>query len=73
VRGKGAAKAVLERLEAEARVAGLTLVRIETGNLQHEAMRFYEREGYRQCAAFGPYAAMPPNAIATSVFYEKRL
>jgi putative acetyltransferase len=73
VRGKGVAKAVLQRLEAETRDAGITLVRIETGNLQVEAMRFYEREGYRKCAAFGPYAAMPPNAIATSVFYEKRL
>ena len=73
VRGKGVAKAVLARLEAEAHDAGLTLVRIETGNLQHEAMRFYEREGYAKCAVFGPYAAMPPNAIATSVFYEKRL
>jgi putative acetyltransferase len=73
VRGKGVAKAVLARLEAEARGAGLTLIRIETGNLQYEAMRFYEREGYVKCGAFGPYAAMPPNAIATSVFYEKRL
>ena len=73
VRGKGVAKAVLQRLEAEARDAGITVVRIETGNLQVEAMRFYEREGYGKCAAFGPYATMPPNAIATSVFYEKRL
>jgi putative acetyltransferase len=73
VRGKGIAKAVLQRLEAEARDAGLTALRIETGNLQHEAMRFYEREGYARCAAFGPYAAMPPNAIATSVFYEKQV
>jgi putative acetyltransferase len=73
VRGKGVAKALLSRLEAEARAAGITLVRIETGNLQHEAMRFYEREGYARCAAFGPYAAMPPNAIATSVFYEKKV
>jgi putative acetyltransferase len=72
-RGKGVAKSVLARLEAEAREAGLTLVRIETGNLQVEAIRFYEREGYVKCAAFGLYAAMPANAIATSVFYEKRL
>ena len=73
VRGKGVAKALLGQLEAEARTAGLMVVRIETGNLQAEAMRFYEREGYMKCGAFGPYAAMPPNAIATSVFYEKRL
>jgi len=71
VRGKGLATAVLARLEAEAQGAGIAAVRIETGNLQHAAMRFYERAGYRQCGAFGPYAEMPPNAIATSVFYEK--
>jgi putative acetyltransferase len=73
VRGKGIAQALLARLEAEARAAGIMVVRIETGNLQAEAMRFYEREGYRKCGAFGPYAAMPSNAIATSVFYEKGL
>ena len=72
-RGKGVAKALLARLEAEARGLGVAVIRIETGNLQHEAMRFYEREGYRRCGAFGPYAEMPVNAIATSVFYEKRL
>jgi putative acetyltransferase len=72
VRGQGVAKALLARLESEARQAGIPVVRIETGNLQAEAMRFYEREGYVRCAAFGRYAAMPPNAIDTSVFYEKR-
>lgn len=71
VRGKGVAQALLQRLEAEARAAGVTLIRIETGNLQHAAMRFYEREGYAQCGAFGPFAAMLANATATSVFYEK--
>jgi len=73
MRGQGVAKALLQRLEAEARAAGIAVVRIETGDRQHAAMRFYEREGYRKCAAFGPYAAMPAKAIATSVFYEKIL
>lgn len=73
VRGKGVAKAVLARLEAEARQAGYALVCIETGDQQHAAMRFYEGAGYRKCGPFGPYAQMPPNAIATSVFYEKVL
>ena len=73
VRGKGVAKAVLVRLEEEARAAAISLVRIETGDQQQAAMRFYENAGYRKCAAFGPYAAMPPNAIATSVFYEKAI
>jgi putative acetyltransferase len=37
------------------------------------ALRFYEREGFRVCPAFGEYAAMAPHSIATSVFMEKRL
>ncbi len=73
VRGTGTAKALLARLEAEACDAGVTFVRIETGNLQNAAMQFYERAGYRRRDAFGPYAEMPPKAIATSVFYEKVL
>jgi len=71
VRGRGVAKAVLRRLEAEARAAGLTLLRIETGLYQADALRFYEGAGFRRCGAFGPYADMPPHAIETSLFYEK--
>jgi putative acetyltransferase len=73
VRGRGIAKKLLARLEMEASNAGRALVRIETGAYQHEAMRFYAGAGYCRCEAFGPYAAMPPTAIETSVFYEKRL
>ena len=57
----------------EARNAGQASVCIETGIYQREAMQFYEGAGYCRCEAFGPYAAMPPTAIETSVFYEKRL
>ena len=70
-RGRGVADAVLARLEAEARAAGLAVLRLETGDRQLAAMRFYERAGFRPCAAFGAYAAMAASAIATSVFYEK--
>ena len=73
VRGRGVAKALLRRLEEEARVAGAALLRIETGVHQEEALRFYEGAGYRRCGPFGPYAAMPPRAIELSVFYEKPL
>ena len=31
------------------------------------------RAGFEPCAAFGDYVPMPPVAIATSVFMEKRL
>jgi len=71
VRGRGVAKAVLRRLEAEARAAGATLLRIETGLYQADALRFYEGAGFRRCGAFGPYADMAPHAIETSLFYEK--
>jgi putative acetyltransferase len=73
VRGRGVAKKLLARLEMEARNAGQASVCIETGIYQREAMQFYEGSGYCRCEAFGPYAAMPPTAIETSVFYEKRL
>jgi hypothetical protein len=36
-------------------------------------LRFYERSGFERCAAFEPYAAMPPEAIASSIFMEKAL
>lgn len=71
VRGRGVAKALLRRIEAEARAGGATLLRIETGLYQQEALRFYEGAGFRRCGPFGPYAAMPPRAIELSLFYEK--
>jgi putative acetyltransferase len=73
VRGRGVAKAILRRLEAEARAVGAPLLRIETGLYQEEALRFYEGAGFRRCGAFGPYVAMPARAIETSLFYEKSL
>ena len=72
-RGRGAAQALLERLETEACGAGLSLLRLETGDRQKAAIRVYERAGFARCGAFGAYAAMTPQAIATSVFFEKRL
>src|SRR5215510_4535794 len=73
VRGRGVADAVLARLEDEARAAGLDVLRLETGDRQFAALRFYERVGFRRCAAFGDYATMPPFSIATSIFFEKPL
>jgi len=70
-RGRGVAQALLKRLEAEARGAGLSTLRLETGDRQHAAMRLYERAGFARCGAFGAYAAMKPDAVATSVFFEK--
>jgi putative acetyltransferase len=40
---------------------------------QVAAMRFYARAGFQRCPAFGAYALMAPQSIATSVFFEKRI
>ena len=73
VRRRGVAQALLTRIETEARVAGFVVLRLETGERQAEALPFYARAGFAPCAAFGDYAAMRPEAIATSIFMEKRL
>jgi putative acetyltransferase len=73
VRGCGVAQALLTRIETEARVAGLVVLRLETGERQAAALRFYARAGFRPCVAFGDYTPMRPEAIATSIFMEKRL
>lgn len=71
VRGRGIARRLLARLEAEALACGRALLRLETGTRQQAAVRMYERYGFRPCAAFGAYASMPEAAIAASLFYEK--
>ena len=72
-RGEGVADAILARIEEEVRDAGPSLLRLETGDRQVAAMRFYARAGFRRCPAFGAYALMTPQSIATSVFFEKRI
>lgn len=73
VRGRGVADALLTRIEAEARAAGVLVLRLETGVRQAAALRFYARAGFGRCAVFGDYAAMRPEDITTSIFMEKRL
>ena len=72
-RGRGVGKALLGRIEREARDASKPMLRLETGTLQAEAMGLYERCGFRGCGPFGHYAELPPHRIATSLFYEKPL
>ena len=72
-RRQGVADAILARIEKEVRGAGLSLLRLETGERQVAAMQLYARAGFRRCAAFGAYALMAPHSIATSVFLEKRI
>jgi putative acetyltransferase len=72
-RRKGVAGAILARLEEEARNAGLSWLRLETGDNQNAAMQLYARAGFRRCPVFGDYTLMAPQSIATSVFFEKRI
>ncbi len=72
-RRKGVAAALLRRLEGEAREAGHSVLRLETGMYQAEAIGFYERAGFERCEAFGDYLDLSPQAVETSVFYEKSI
>jgi putative acetyltransferase len=67
-RGRGVASALMRALEAQLRAEGLPLALLETGEAQVEAVRLYERRGYRRRGPFGGY---PDNGL--SLFYEKSL
>ena len=73
VRGRGIAKALLQRIEHEARGQRKSVLRLETGTYQHEAIGLYESAGFRPRGPFGQYAAMPAQNIETSYFFEKQL
>jgi putative acetyltransferase len=72
-RKQGVAGAILARLEEEVRHAGLSWLRLETGDNQIAATELYARAGFRRCPAFGDYALMAPQSIVTSVFFEKEI
>ncbi|HEY0512950.1 MAG TPA: GNAT family N-acetyltransferase [Thermoanaerobaculia bacterium] len=67
-RGSGLAKLMLAHLEAHARAHPVTLLRLETGIHQREAIGLYERSGFYRIPPFGPYTDDP-----LSRCYEKRL
>ena len=55
-RGRGVAGRILAALEEEARAYGYRRVVLETGNRQPEAVRAYERAGYRRILPYAVYA-----------------
>jgi GNAT superfamily N-acetyltransferase len=67
-RGSGVAAGLLRALEERARERGWTTLRLETGPGQPDAIRFYEREGYRPIPLFGVYVGSD-----LSVCYERTL
>ncbi len=60
-RGSGAAALVLAALEEWARGRGWKCLRLETGDRQPDAVRFYTRSGYTPVPGFGAYADEPPS------------
>ena len=72
-RGQGIAEAIMDRLADVARQSGRPVLRLETGDCQRAAIRFYQRYGFGFRGPFEPYSTMPPENIATSIFMEKRL
>jgi putative acetyltransferase len=67
-RGKGVARAIMDALEREAARLGVTLMQLETGIHQPEAIALYRRSGYAERGPFGGYKPDP-----LSLFMEKRL
>jgi putative acetyltransferase len=58
-RGLGFGKLMLNYLESYARSKRITLLRLETGIYQPEALGLYERMGYYVIPPFGPYTDDP--------------
>lgn len=66
-RGLGLGKQLLEALQKEVKRIGCTVIRLETGTAQTEALELYERAGYRRCPPFGEHRANP-NSICMEKF-----
>lgn len=67
-RGKGIARLIMEVLERAAALRGVTLMQLETGIKQPEAIALYRKFGYAERGPFGSYKPDP-----LSLFMEKRL
>lgn len=68
-RGRGIGRALLARLEAEARALGLDRLVLETGTRQAAALALYERAGFVRIPPYGEYAA----SSGTSICMRKAL
>jgi putative acetyltransferase len=67
-RGTGIADALMRQLEDAARAEGLSMLKLETGNVLYAAHKLYARHGFTPCGVFGDYAD-----AKSSIFMEKPL
>ncbi|KAA9007543.1 GNAT family N-acetyltransferase [Paenibacillus spiritus] len=58
-RNQGIARALLERLEQAALGSGCSVMRLETGEPQAEAVGFYRKHGYLPIDRYGEYVDCP--------------
>jgi putative acetyltransferase len=63
VRGHGIGRALLARLEDEARALGLHRLVLETGTRQLEALALYRNAGFTGIPAYGEYVASPGTSV----------
>jgi putative acetyltransferase len=68
VRGRGFGRRLLDELEGQASSMGYITIRLETGNLQTEAIGLYRSAGYRRIPCWEVFAADP-----RSICFEKLL
>lgn len=65
--GRGVAEALLKAAEERAREMGCRRVALDTTEVLHRAMRFYERNGYRRTGRIGDFFGMPLHEFAKEV------
>ena len=68
--GKGLGRKLCESIMREAKSHGFTLMRLDTGNLFHEARDLYQSLGFAQCKSYYEY---PTQLMPFLVFMEKSL
>ena len=66
-RGRGVARAILDRLTADAERAGYIRLSLETGSPApfHPAIALYERAGFARCGPFADYVPDPFSVFMT--------
>jgi GNAT superfamily N-acetyltransferase len=63
VRGRGIGRALVEALEREARLVGVTRIVLETGTRLAPAIKLYEAMGYAHIPIFGEYLSSPNTSL----------
>ncbi|TBW33807.1 GNAT family N-acetyltransferase [Siculibacillus lacustris] len=69
-RGRGVGSALASQILTDARDAGYRLMRLDTSIRQAEAIRLYERSGFRRVPAYYPVS---PRMAEWLVFFERSL